>query len=154
MSDAEIEIAFQFWFPHYQHHKIDIEIEKLLPLNARRDWLKQVRKAQYYSAKTIAQKLKMSQQAFAKLESSEREGNISLNSLSKAAKALDCELVYGLRPLTKQKLARQIWEKLWVISINDSWIQKCAQTRRPQALAAIANLKMEDPEVKKKLLHF
>ncbi len=154
LTPYEIEAAFQYWFSQYEFRKIDIEIEKLLAVQLRSDWIFQVRKAQYLSAKKLANKLQISQQACAKLEKSESLETITIQSLRIVANALDCEFVYGFRPKIKQKLARQIWEKLYLVSKDHLWIQKCVQSRRAQALAAVARMKMKDPEVKKKLLHF
>lgn len=75
-------------------------------------WLKACRTAQLLTQGEVASRLNMSQQAYAKLEVNEAEAAISLESLQKAAKVLDCELIYFLRPKRKKKFAKMIWEKI------------------------------------------
>jgi predicted DNA-binding mobile mystery protein A len=50
------------------------------------------------STRQLAHRLSVAQPSVSDLESSERRGTISLNSLGRAAKALDCEFVYAFIP--------------------------------------------------------
>lgn len=61
-------------------------------------WIRAIRTALGMSSEQLGNRVGISQPGVAKLELSERKGAISLNSLRKAAEALDCTLVYALIP--------------------------------------------------------
>jgi predicted DNA-binding mobile mystery protein A len=61
-------------------------------------WLRAVRESLGLSQANVATKLDMSRQAYADLERAEARGAISLNSLERAAAAMECELVYFVLP--------------------------------------------------------
>jgi predicted DNA-binding mobile mystery protein A len=67
-------------------------------LRPARGWLRAVRSALGLSQEYVAKKTTMTRQAFASLEAAEQRGAISLNSLQRAAEAMDCELVYFIVP--------------------------------------------------------
>jgi predicted DNA-binding mobile mystery protein A len=52
------------------------------------------------STSDLARRLGVSQVAVVKLEASERAGRVGLDTLTRAAAALDCDLVYALVPRT------------------------------------------------------
>ena len=64
----------------------------------RRGFISEIRGALGMSTYQLARRLEISQPAATKLEQRERDGTISLNSLRKAAEALDCNLVYAFVP--------------------------------------------------------
>ena len=61
-------------------------------------WLRAVREATSLTQAALATKLGLSRQSYAALETSEARGAISLNSLQRAAEAMDCDLVYFVVP--------------------------------------------------------
>jgi predicted DNA-binding mobile mystery protein A len=61
-------------------------------------WLKAVRDALGLSSSAVAAKIGVSRQAYSNLELREHKGTVSLESLEKAARALDCDLIYFLLP--------------------------------------------------------
>lgn len=63
-----------------------------------RGWLRATRTALGLSQGQVAAKLSLTQQAYADFESAEERGAISLNSLQRAAAAMECELVYFVVP--------------------------------------------------------
>jgi predicted DNA-binding mobile mystery protein A len=63
-------------------------------------WLRAIRDSTALTQASLAQKLGLSRQSYAALETSEARGAISLSSLQRAADALDCELVYFVIPRT------------------------------------------------------
>ena len=63
-------------------------------------WVRAIRDALGMSAADLATRLGVSQIAVTKLEASERAGRVRLDTLERAAHALDCELVYALVPRT------------------------------------------------------
>lgn len=61
-------------------------------------WIREIRKALAMTAAQLGHRIGTSQQAISELERSEAEGTITLNSLRKAAEAMDCDLRYVLVP--------------------------------------------------------
>ncbi|HUG09367.1 MAG TPA: helix-turn-helix domain-containing protein [Opitutaceae bacterium] len=77
-------------------------------LRPARGWLRAVRSALGLSQEFVAKKTSMTRQAFADMEAAEQRGAISLNSLQRAAEAMDCELVYFIAP--REEVARTFGE--------------------------------------------
>lgn len=63
-----------------------------------RGWLRAVRDALGLSQRQVAKKLGMRQQPYAAMEEREKGGTVTLETLERAAGALDCDLVYYLVP--------------------------------------------------------
>ena len=63
-----------------------------------RGWLRAVREAIGLKQATVARTIGVTRPSYRDLESSEARGSISLSSLTRAAEAMDCELVYFLVP--------------------------------------------------------
>lgn len=61
-------------------------------------WLRAIRTALDMPQAFVAARLGVSQAAIAKYETSEKDGTIQLASLRKAARAMDCDLVYAILP--------------------------------------------------------
>jgi predicted DNA-binding mobile mystery protein A len=94
---------------------------RLIPLNDERKrllvppkgWIRAIRDALGMSGVQLAKRLKVSPQTVEAMEKSEAAGTIQLNTLKRAAEALDCTLVYVLIPKTSlentvRNRARQI----------------------------------------------
>lgn len=63
-----------------------------------RGWIKSIREALGMTASQLARRLGVSQPRVTALEKGEIQGSLTLDSLEKAAQALDCRLVYALIP--------------------------------------------------------
>lgn len=76
-------------------------------------WIRTVRTALGMSASQLAKRLGVTQQAVANTERNERNGTVSLATLSKVADALDCELVVEFRAKTslEETVRRQATNK-------------------------------------------
>ena len=61
-------------------------------------WVRAIRDVLGMSAAELATRLSVSQVAFTKLEASERAGGARLSTLTRAANALGCDLVYAFVP--------------------------------------------------------
>lgn len=61
-------------------------------------WLKTIRVSLGMSLQQVANKLDITKQSVQEIETREKEGSITLNSLKETASALDMQLVYGLVP--------------------------------------------------------
>lgn len=66
----------------------------------KQSWIKTIRESLGMSAQDLGTRLDVSQQAVLALELSEAEGRVRMNSLRKAAEALECDLVYAFIPKT------------------------------------------------------
>lgn len=65
-------------------------------------WLKAIRTSIGMSSRQLGKRLGISQQSAARLELNEVAESISLKTLRRAAKALDCKLVYQFVPREKK----------------------------------------------------
>jgi len=80
--------------------------ERLQTINLReiprphRGWIRAVREALGMSATELGQRMNISQQSVVNLEQSEGRSTIQLDTLERAAAAMDCELVYAIVPRT------------------------------------------------------
>jgi predicted DNA-binding mobile mystery protein A len=63
-----------------------------------RGWVKAIREALGMTAAQLAERLGVSQPRIFTIEKAETTGSITLDSLERAANALDCRLVYALVP--------------------------------------------------------
>ncbi len=72
-------------------------------------WLRAVRDALGMSTRDMAARLGVTSMAISKLEASERAGTIGLDTLTRAADALGCDVVYALVPRVplEQQVHRQ-----------------------------------------------
>lgn len=81
--------------------RLDARFEKLRPLAEEpphRGWLRAIRDALAMSSGELAVRLGVSQQTVLDLERSEAQGTIKLETLRRAADALDADLVYFVVP--------------------------------------------------------
>ena len=79
-----------------------------------RGWVKAIREALGITTTHLAQRLGVAQSRVVAIEQAEAKGTITLNSLEKAAQALDCRLVYALVP--KHSLEETIEERASLIA--------------------------------------
>ena len=78
-----------------------------------RGWIKAIREALGMTTTQLAQRLGVVQSRAVAIEQAEANGKITLNSLEKAAHAMDCRLVYSLVPRKQlDELVRERAERL------------------------------------------
>lgn len=111
-NESPMSWAYRLWRPHYPGLKYDHELEWFIHLTRRQDWLRGAREALQLSMETVAQKLNVSTAAYAHFEQSERDMTIKLATLVKVAAAMDCELIYALRPKSRQTFSELVWNQL------------------------------------------
>lgn len=63
-----------------------------------RGWIRAIREALGMTSKQLALRLGVSQPRVTKIEQAEGDGSITLNTLRRAAQAMDCQLVYAFVP--------------------------------------------------------
>jgi len=155
MSDKDYYQAFLRWwtedFPCQEHDQaIEIFNRAELVSNKKHGWLRAAREALLISSDVAAEKLKISGPGYLKLEKMETAGNITLETLKKAAEALDCELVYAIRPRRRIRFSQMIWQKLVREAELHSWVRRSSRQTKPAALAKIASDLFLDPDFRKK----
>lgn len=77
------------------------EAWRQLPAQGKRPfggWIRAIREALGMRAEDLAGRMGVSQPSLTRLEKSERSGTIGLDTLARAADALDCDVVYALVP--------------------------------------------------------
>lgn len=74
---------------------------RMLPARGARPhggWIRAIREALGMTAEDLADRLGVSQPSLTRLEKSERAGNIRLDTLTRVADALECDVIYALVP--------------------------------------------------------
>ena len=94
-----------------------------------RGWVKAIREALGMTTGQLAQRLGVVQSRAVAIEQAEAKGAITLNSLEKAAHALDCRLVYALVP--RRPLDELVTERATRLARK-----RMASTRHSMALEA------------------
>lgn len=155
LTDEEIDKAYKMWLAKYSGSEgemdlvpfMNSQIRSVVP--NRTGWLRKSRNSLFLSAETLATRLKVSRAAYSKYEECEEKGSISLAKLAKAAEAMDCELVYAIRPKSRKYFSQIIFEKLLSKSLLNPWLEKCDQKRRSAALVFLLKKYMNDSEFRK-----
>src|SRR5687768_4016189 len=130
LTPQEIDKAYWQWaLRDYPYLEIDLEIEPFLNIPAytastpaylklflKRDRinynptqfgkLRKTRKALFLSAHYVAKKLKILRPQYSRFEKNEETGAVTLKELAKAAEAMDCELIYAIRPKNKLSFSK------------------------------------------------
>ncbi len=81
-------------------------------------WIRAIRDALRMTSSDLATRLGVAQPTVARLEASERDDRIQLDSLRRVADALDCDLVYALVPrrslqeTVDEQIRKQVHEQL------------------------------------------
>ena len=113
LSEQECEKAYDIWryFLGFQH--IDRFTDAVQKVEGRLGWLKWARDAKQWSTRMAADRMGATQSNWVQLEKAEKAGAIQLKTLQKAAEALDCELVYIIRPRCKQRFSKLMWKTIF-----------------------------------------
>lgn len=74
-----------------------------------RGWIKAIRESLGMTTRQLAHRIGVSQSRVVDIEKAETRGSITLGSLERAARALDCDLIYALVP--RQPLQSMVEER-------------------------------------------
>ncbi|HPI40671.1 MAG TPA: helix-turn-helix domain-containing protein [Pseudobdellovibrionaceae bacterium] len=152
LSEKELNLAFLYWYREYLSKEADEEVKDFLKVKAKpwkqneMGWLPKARRALLLSSQTVAENLKIQRAVYSKFEANESKGNISLQSLSKAAEAMGCELIYCIRPKENLSFSKVIWNKILIKALRSSWLDVCDQKRLGNGLAFVAKNLMKNPK--------
>lgn len=116
--------------------QLDARLETLRPLAGEprppRGWIRAIRDALGMSTTELAKRMRVAQTRVSSIERAEADGTIKLDTLRRAADALDCDLVYFLVPRTSL----------------DSAVQTQARRKAAASLRHVAhNMRLEDQAV-------
>ncbi len=110
-----------------------------------RGWVKAIREALGMTTAQLAKRLGVSQPRVVAIEQAEAKGTITLDSLERAANALDCRLVYALVP--RQPLDALVEERAARLASK-----RLDSTRHTMALEAQALDTADENEQRKRLI--
>ena len=83
--------------------QLDKRLSRLRPLadaaRPERGWIRAIREALGMTTGQLATRMKVRQPRIVELEKAESKGNVTMQSLERAAEALGCRVVYALVPL-------------------------------------------------------
>ena len=82
----------------------------------------------------MARKLKISTSAYSRLERSEHK--TSIRRLKAVAQAMDCELIYAIRPKSRTSFLRRLWPALYPPLLEDPHVHRGVGPQRVRRLAA------------------
>jgi len=81
--------------------QIEKELNMLQSLSCPKEgWVKTIRQTIGMNTRQLGERCNVSSERIIKIEADEAEGRTTLNTLEKAAKAMDCKLVYAFVPLS------------------------------------------------------
>lgn len=104
-----------------------------------RGWIKAIREALGMTTAQLAQRIGVSQPRASVIEKAEKEGSITLDSLERAARALDCRVVYALIP--RKPLNDLVEERAHIVAEK-----RLQSARHSMALEAQSIDKSDDEE--------
>ena len=93
--------------------QLDASLQRLSPLldvtAPQKGWIRAIRDALGMTAKQVANRLGVAQQAVARIEKEEVAGSVTIKTMRRIAECLDCVFVYGLVPRTslEENVTRQ-----------------------------------------------
>jgi len=87
--------------------QLDASLQRLKPLfdiaPPPKGWIRAIRSALGMTAKQLAGRLGIAQQAMARIEKDEPAGSVTIKTMRRIAERLDCVFVYGFVPRTSLK---------------------------------------------------
>ena len=156
-ESQEEKEAFATWYSKRNaretYFKVDSALELYLQVDrspTTQGWIQAAREGLQIASTHAARMAQITPSSWRDFESRERSGTIELASLRKLAEALDCELVYAIRPKKRITFSRVIWEKLFIEVRNHPFLKVCNQKARPSAIAALAKRTARCPQFRRK----
>lgn len=155
ITEKEIKFAYNMWF--FKNFPFQNEEKYLEPflndtvsicLNSK-SWLKVCRESLQLSSSRVAKNLGITPQAYRLYELGEKNKTISLAKLAAAAEAMDCELIYVIRPKVRKRFSVIIWEKVLPKALRHPWLKSCDQKRKAFALCYIVTQLIRNPQFRK-----
>lgn len=83
--------------------------------------VQKTRRALYLSSVEMARRMEVSPQCYHQLEKSELKESLQIGQLKRMAEAMDCELIYALKPKSNQVYSKVLWQQLYKIVQEHPW---------------------------------
>jgi predicted DNA-binding mobile mystery protein A len=119
---------------------LDHRLSKLKPTDfarPQRGWIHALREALGMTSAQLAKRVRVSQPGIIQMERAEQRGAITLETLERAARALDCTLVYALVPNT---------------SLQDTVTKRAERVAKERLATVNHTMRLEKQEVSKAAL--
>ena len=118
--------------------QLDASLKRFKPLldisTPQKGWIRAIRDALGMSARQLADRMSITQQAVSRIESEENSGSITIKTMQRIAENLDCIFVYGFVPRTsledtvgsqaKKVALRRLSRSSQTMSLEDQSINK------------------------------
>ncbi len=153
-TEKDFRIAYALWLSYYAHHGADEDIEPFLSEDLHPIGFGQfgrARKALLRTTTYVAKRLGITRQSYAELEKSERTGKISIEKLQSAACALDCELLYALRPKQCVLYSKVIFDAMMPFAVEDAWTLTRPKMDKSKALFGFAKRMLRSAKFRRQL---
>lgn len=140
-----MQLTYEAWNMRYNKQpEADEMVAPFLsfPLNPHNNQLTLARNALKLTLETVSARLRTHKTTIKRFEVNESRGTITLNSLRKCAEAMDCELIYVIRPKSRLTFSQTIWRIVFPI-VQDSGV---AEGQLTGTFALWANVLLENPE--------
>lgn len=124
--------------------QLDASLQRLSPLHGvsppPKGWIRAIRNALGMTARQLASRLGVAQQAVARIEKDELTGSVTIKTMRRIAECLDCEFVCGFVP--RSSLESTIRKQAWKLASKR--LARASQTMalEDQALSANENEKV------------
>ncbi|HPI39408.1 MAG TPA: helix-turn-helix domain-containing protein [Pseudobdellovibrionaceae bacterium] len=154
ISEKDLTIAKLYWYSEYKFQEVDSAIQPFLGealmayKHGQKGWLRRARRALFYSINYVAERSGKNRKTYSDYELGEEKGTISLNKLSEAAEALDCELVYAIRPKNRQIFSEMIWNQILPLALENPRLIRCDKKRLGCGLGAIGKKIMRNAKTR------
>lgn len=108
------------------------------------------REARLLSIRMAGSRAGIGSSSWTQAEASERSGSIQIRTLEKLAEAVDCELIYCIRPKERKLFSNLIWEKLFA-PFEDHKYRPWENGNQSKAfkLAGLVHWKWNDPKFRR-----
>ncbi len=158
-EEEKEQMCQRYWKHSYPFPEADKFIEPFLKteLNSNeserkiQNIVRVTRKALFLSNNEMARRLLTTPQNYAKLEKSEEIGSLQIKNLRKIAEAMDCQLIYALKPKNNLNYSSNLWKQIHELIENHPWSKnKRPPTNIPQKYY-FAKFLIKNSKVRKKL---
>jgi XRE family transcriptional regulator, regulator of sulfur utilization len=117
-----ISKAYTYWAYYMKLESGDQTIRRVLsfsgPLEVN-NWLEICREGLWLTQTEMGERLGMSRETYRKMEESEKKGSLKLSKLQRAAEAMNCELVYFVRPKQRKTFSAILWDQLEAAAVEE-----------------------------------
>ncbi|MGZ3722661.1 MAG: helix-turn-helix domain-containing protein [Bdellovibrionales bacterium] len=111
MTERITRTIHRNWYEdHIERPDVDRDIIPFLDLEPSVNWLEKARNASLLSNRQVAERMGVQTNSYVQFENNEER--VSLLNLKKCSEAMDCELIYAIRPRQRVTFGDRIWMAL------------------------------------------